>query len=264
MEDLVQGHRRVMNFDLFNCCPVALGMWIWRQRAGEYFKTMLTHPHRYFHDTGLELSNCGAGLLFYVLERSDLHACILAAHHCSRYLHKTHDHGGAIDMLSRWQYGRTYLRHQPKEWLAAGHAHAGVSFIWADATRLIKQTGCCGLEPYYHLLRRRMSRLSEYNPVTGRDEFVDVEATWKKRAEEHLRTLPPARNSWIFSAAFRRPCDRKNKKNASFPIGNQHTPPASNDIRTGITMNFEVWMPDGSSDVQDNELYPSLDEHGQG
>src|SRR6185312_13144746 len=42
-----------IDHELFNCCPVAIGFWLWRVRGGAYFSDVASRPSPSFHGEGL-------------------------------------------------------------------------------------------------------------------------------------------------------------------------------------------------------------------
>lgn len=189
----------LFNYEILDCCPIALGFWLWRKRVGMHFTNMAyMRPDQYFHNAGITSVGGCLDLLLYALGRSDLHACVLVAHQCSEHWKTTRDEAPSLRMLNQWRRGKTQLETRKSEWLDFGPYQSGVTFVRTDATRLIKRTVCSGREPYYKSLRRKLRSVPYVNRRKMKVEYLNMEHTWEEQAYAQVDPFEPMNNDWVF------------------------------------------------------------------
>jgi len=187
------------NYEVLDCCPVALGFWLWRMRAGMHFHGMVfLRPDEYFHTAGMACMGGSLDLLFYALARSELHACVLVAHQCSEHWKKAGDEALSLSMLRQWRSRNTPLRARKSAWLDFESGQPSVTFVRTDATRLIERTVCSGREPYYASLRRRLSRFPIVNVRKKTVEYRNMDHLWEFSAQAQVDPFRPMSNDWVF------------------------------------------------------------------
>lgn len=195
--------------DILSCCPVALGFWLWRKRGGMYFTDLVARADSYLHEAGLTHVSGSLDLLFYSLERSDLHACVLVAQACSSLALETGSATLACARLEQWHNGRRYFFQAKPVWLDFEAGGNGMTFVRVDASRFMAQVTCPGLEPFHESLRHRLRATPLFDYSTMTTIYVNIEEIWPQRAAEKIALLEPLEGDWIFFHSPKRAPDMR-------------------------------------------------------
>lgn len=195
------------DFAIFSCCPVALGYWLWRKRSGAFFIELVNYGLPGFRRHGLLGVEWKDDLLLYSAERSHLHACLRAANEMTSAWRSARKGaaGLCLDMLAYWRTSRVRTSSAKSDQHYFDLSSRELTFVRVDATTLLKQAGCPGLEPYYRYLRRKLRSVVTYNPRTIQMEAMSMEDQWQARASEQVERLQPMECDWIFYGALVKP-----------------------------------------------------------
>lgn len=195
--------------ELFNCCPVAIGFWIWRVRSGDYFSHRVTDPFPSFHGEGLRDLDGISDLLLYALERSHLHACVIAADELTSAYRAMDVNLDSVcwccEQLRRWMWPEPFQSAEDleRQYLEAGDR--SLPFVRVDASHVIGRMGCPGLDPVYRTVRRGHGAMPVYNRRTARIEFRDLKVSVTEFVDDVCKCPQPFGYDWIFFRNTERP-----------------------------------------------------------
>ncbi|AHX16261.1 hypothetical protein CH75_08930 [Dyella jiangningensis] len=161
---------------------------------------MVHYGHPSLRGAGLKNIDGWDDLFLYSIERSHLHTCLLAANAITSIWRGTEGAAAALclEMLTYWSSSWLYMSSDKGERLFLEPSRRELTFVRVDATHVMKQTVCSGLEPYYRALRRKLRSVSTYNPRTLELETLNMEDQLRARASEEIDHLPPMEYDWIF------------------------------------------------------------------
>lgn len=155
--------------ELLNCCPVAIGFWLWRLQASKDFIFEVLRTH-------LDVNNCGnMDLLFYGLARSHLHRLIYSAWQCvtGRGSGASTSQLALADLLHFGGYTAQRLKDEMG-------LDTSAYYMRFDASSAIDRMACRGNRGYVERLRRQLRAVTVY----GRKfpfPVIDLEHTWEER-----------------------------------------------------------------------------------
>lgn len=169
--------------ELFDCCPVAVGFWIWRMLSERSLGLSLPRSHERQIDR-----------LLYCLERSRLHFMILVAQLCStNALGGHHDESlEVIEALFRdcrepW----SAVNHRPRLY---GSRDKYLTYVHLDATALIEKAVCSGAAPYIRSLKRRLRDMVSVRPPY----YIDLESEWERHQLKPGEPFTEMKGDWVF------------------------------------------------------------------
>lgn len=189
--------------DLLGCCPLALGFYLWRKWSRAFYWRSLGMQDSFFRQAGLTEAAENLDLLFYSLERSNLHASIMAAHECSR---RWRENGAVADLSwTLWPYGGGWVFHQnPRsEWLDFEGDGQALTFIRVDATQLIHRVTCPGMTPLHESVRRTFRNIKIFNTRALKMETLNKEDLWEEVVKARMAKLKPMEEDVVFFAPSR-------------------------------------------------------------
>lgn len=184
--------------EMLLCCPVALGFWLWRRRGSEFFPYYSWFSDVDMKSGDVDVFTAGADLLFYAIERSDLHASIVIASECARYLEITDDVASAMKVVRAWEGARRHYEFSQPALFSPVGRDVGVTFVRVDASRLIRSSSCPGLVPYHEVLRSRLRSAPYLNRAANGLCYVNAEDCWPERAARHLDLIAPREERWAW------------------------------------------------------------------
>ncbi|MDG2538728.1 hypothetical protein P5Y53_13720 [Dyella jiangningensis] len=195
--------RRIyIDFELLNCCPIALGFWLWRMRSGTFFSSLVYGFDGPLVGVTVETMGGSMDLLFYAIERSHLHACVIAANEMLSIYRSKYRMPGVTALclatLDGWKYGARHILKEELERLYFDPNEQELTFIRMDAMQLMQLVRCPGLEPFYRSVRQKLSATPTFNPKTLEYEDINVKSCWQGRANELISNLRPMDYDWVF------------------------------------------------------------------
>ena len=196
------GRHHLFDFEMLSCCPIGLGFWFWRERSGAFFSNLLCDLEEPLVGVTPESLGSSMDLIFYALERSHLHACVVAAAELVSTWGASQGNPriakACMDMMWHWETGARYVRQDQLERLYFDPTGLGMTFVRVDAIQLTRHTRCPGHEPFYRSVRQKLGRSYVPNSRTFEIETKDLEDHWQERANELIGSLRPMKYDWVF------------------------------------------------------------------
>ncbi len=129
---------------ILDCCPIAVGFWLWRLQSASRFTNCVYNPKVCAKALGHMAIGPSSSLLYYVAERSRLHACMIVAHRCRRLWLKTGCAFPALSILHNWESRSDIFMMPPKFGLRFRGGRNDVAVLRLDASALIADVTCLG------------------------------------------------------------------------------------------------------------------------
>ncbi|WP_144240824.1 hypothetical protein [Dyella japonica] len=194
----LSGHGHRLEPELLDCCPLALGFWLWRDRATWVFGDVQDRCTELSGGLGSRMDAANLDVLLYALERSDLHASVIAAHYCLTGKIRAEEEASYLHALDLWRGGRHYFSAEHEMWLDYGEQAHAATFVRADATCLMRSVKCTGMEPYFHALRKWLRAIPAADRPIGETRYKDFEHAWTEYSERPFSPVPTAHDAWLF------------------------------------------------------------------
>ena len=183
--------------ELLQCCPVAIGFWLWRLSSANSFGNMI---YRKMYCSGARFAN--VDLLLYSVAKSHLHYLIYLANACVRLSRAClDDRNVALCPV------RAAIRQHGMCWhpIEVGSVRQGelaldgaCHYVKFDCAALIARIKCSGSAPYVRRLRRQLRNIRVLNPRDGRAIEVNLEHTWEARQFQQVRPFALMKHDRIF------------------------------------------------------------------
>lgn len=130
---------------VLDCCPIALGFWLWRlQTAAGFIQLLQFGPSPYTRIMGRAAPGPSSSPVCYSVERSRLHACILVAHRCQKLWQKTRKPFPALRILDEWAHSPSAFSARQRPCLCIKGAERKLIFLRIDVTSLMNRIACLG------------------------------------------------------------------------------------------------------------------------
>lgn len=130
---------------VLDCCPIALGFWLWRlQTAAGFIQFLQSGPSSCTRTMGRATPGPSSSPVCYAAERSRLHACILVAHRCQMLWQQTRKPFPALRILDEWAHGPGAFTAPERARLCIKGAERKLIFLRIDVTSLMNRIACLG------------------------------------------------------------------------------------------------------------------------
>lgn len=172
--------------ELLQCCPVAVGFWLWRLSSTMNVRIMF---HLGLHCRGSTCAN--VDLLLYSLAKSHLHYLIYLASVCAKLGRSSSgDQSSALDPVYSAIRQLDMCWHpfmagddREREVALDGACH----LVRFDCSPLIAHMDCAGSAPYVRRLRRQLRGTRVIDARHGREIELDLEHTWESQQFKQVR-----------------------------------------------------------------------------
>ena len=172
--------------ELLQCCPVAVGFWLWRLSSTTDLR-LITHLG--FRCRGSTCAN--VDLLLYSLAKSHLHYLIYLASACAMLGRSSSGHqSSALDPVYSAMRQLDICWHpfmsgndREREVALDGACH----LVRFDCSPLIANMECAGSAPYVRRLRRQLRSTRVIDARHGREIELDLEHTWESKQFKQVR-----------------------------------------------------------------------------
>lgn len=185
--------------ELFGCCSVAIGFWLWRRACHRTYKALALYESLEKWHFLVDVPDHLRDALLYSVVRSLLHYCVFVANECVRDWEKEDadpfDCAQPIIAIGHIDYPWSSIFFERQRMLVVGgHAYC----LKFDATEVLLSKGCPGRLAYQKRLRRMLRSVEVIGRGLQRPIYLDMEDEWASRQLEQERPFARMKGDWIF------------------------------------------------------------------